>query len=378
MPVFDEEVIKDDIVHGRIGAISLDTTAFDRHACNLDAKAFEGLEQFKATNVAFLLSEVIIGEVKAHINKAASDSKQKLINAIRESSKGWRRSIDKQAILNMTGLIQEPAAFASEFYGQFAELKAVQVVPLNGNVDVSALIGRYFSSTPPFGETANKKSEFPDALTVMSLHSWAAVHNTKVLVVSNDRGWQAFADESERLICVKDLSTALDLFSPHVAHEIASQVLLLLQNGQAPAMYEAIEGEMDWYFESSPPEIEGDATHEYEIEKVDAVPQHWSVADPAELKVLNSDNEFITISINVSAQINISVSVRFFAPDYADRDYVDLGVHTVEQEDALVFPVTVKFNRNFNGEPVVDSVEVQSFPYTSRFYTLDPDWDYEE
>ena len=64
-------------------------------------------------------------------------------------------------------------------------------------------------ASPPFEEPDKKKHEFPDAIALLSLEEWAEVNKTRILAVSCDRGWAAFAAESEWIVVDSDLASAL-------------------------------------------------------------------------------------------------------------------------------------------------------------------------
>ncbi|MCA6115206.1 DUF4935 domain-containing protein [Bradyrhizobium sp. WSM 1738] len=75
------------------------------------------------------------------------------------------------------------------------------------------MLRRYFTIEPPFSRGELKKTEFPDALALLSLEAWASRHHTTVLLVSRDTDWQAFAAASKHLVVIADLSAALDCFN---------------------------------------------------------------------------------------------------------------------------------------------------------------------
>jgi hypothetical protein len=73
----------------------------------------------------------------------------------------------------------------------------------------------YFLNSPPFENTKDKKNEFPDAIALLSLESWAIANKTKVVVVSNDAGWERYCNQSSHLLFLNDLDDALSKFITH-------------------------------------------------------------------------------------------------------------------------------------------------------------------
>ena len=60
MPSVEERQLGELVLAGKFGAISLDTTAFDRYQSNLNVRALRSLSQFKGTGTRFLLSEIVV------------------------------------------------------------------------------------------------------------------------------------------------------------------------------------------------------------------------------------------------------------------------------------------------------------------------------
>jgi hypothetical protein len=59
------------IAAGRIGGLSIDTSIFDKLARKLSSQPLLGLAQFRHGPTKFVLSEVVVGELKAHVRDHA-------------------------------------------------------------------------------------------------------------------------------------------------------------------------------------------------------------------------------------------------------------------------------------------------------------------
>ena len=68
---------------------------------------------------------------------------------------------------------------------------------VEGNVSHDEVIRRYFATEPPFSTKERKKSEFPDALALLSLERWATQNKSLVLLVSADGDWKKLVEQSE-------------------------------------------------------------------------------------------------------------------------------------------------------------------------------------
>ena len=87
------------------------------------------------------------------------------------------------------------------------------IAPVEGAVSLADVVRRYFNATSPFSRKEGKKNEFPDALALLSLETWAEANNTLVMVLSRDNDWMDYAANSARLFCLEDINEGLDYFN---------------------------------------------------------------------------------------------------------------------------------------------------------------------
>lgn len=67
------------------GAITIDTSIFDQKGLKLESGILKTLEQFRSKPSHLVLSEIVIREVHSHLKRKASDSREQVVKAIRES-----------------------------------------------------------------------------------------------------------------------------------------------------------------------------------------------------------------------------------------------------------------------------------------------------
>lgn len=377
MPTFDEAALVEGIAHGQVGGISLDTTAFDRYQCNLEVPALLGLGQFVGSKTQFILSEVVAGEVKSHIARDAAKARQELRSALREIRHRWRIPVDITAIEAGMGLQQSPQDFAEAYFNSFAGVTKPELISADGRVSHAEILRRYFAPEPPFSVKDRKKSEFPDAVALLSLESWAMEHETIALVVSRDGDWQTFAERSKHLICIPDLDQALDYFNGE-ARFIAERAVGLLRKQTAPQFYEAIGSSLELFLEEFDPEIDAHASLDYEVDNLEPALQHWELAKEVEPKILNADADTVVFSITVDAIAKFTGNFRYYVHDTVDRDEVYLGSDSKEVEQTVRLPLTVTIERNIDKEPVVDRIDITPVRVVISFGLVDPDWGPEE
>lgn len=200
------------------GAITLDTSIFDQKGLMLETGLLRTLEQFNGKPSHLVLSEIVMREVYTHLAKKSSESRGKIVKALRACKAHLTLDDD---MVDEAEAILIPAdnddGIAKRRMELFIKKTGAEIIPASGNVELDEIIKKYFSSNPPFSSLGKKKSEFPDAIALMSLESWAKENNTKLLAVSDDGDWEEFANESEHIDAIKDLADAIALFQPHTA-----------------------------------------------------------------------------------------------------------------------------------------------------------------
>lgn len=88
-------------------------------------------------------------------------------------------------------------------------------------VNPENVLALYFGTEAPFGE-GKKKSEFPDAFSLLSLKSHLS-ENEKLYVVSDDSDLKAYCESDEQLISIESLDKFLDIYTQHI-NDINEQI----------------------------------------------------------------------------------------------------------------------------------------------------------
>ena len=155
-----EEEIRSAIAGGEISAITLDTSIFDGNGNRFEHGLLAKLDQFNGTGVQVVLSDVVVGEIKVHVCRAAADALAKTKAALKEVGKTWQVSPERRDAATSSLFGEEsPEQVAQRRIQAFIDAVNVQIVRSKGRVDVEALLESYFGSTPPFGTTLSKKSD---------------------------------------------------------------------------------------------------------------------------------------------------------------------------------------------------------------------------
>ncbi len=121
MPKATEELLSTAIASGEIGAISLDTSIFDRYGDDLQNKVLLGLKQFKGTSIAVLFPDIVVSEVKTHITRRASETTAATLRELRSHRKTWRRKETAEELGASAHLTDDPAEFADQEWRLFVD-----------------------------------------------------------------------------------------------------------------------------------------------------------------------------------------------------------------------------------------------------------------
>ena len=188
------------IAAGEIGAITLDTSVFDKYGDELRHRILLGLKQFIGTKVRVVFSDIVAGEVKGHIARRAEETVAAVRKELRNHRQAWCRDESVEELGANAYLNDEPIDLAEKLWGAYVDAVESSTLMVDDLVRIKDLTARYFSSSPPFSGTGKKKAEFPDAMALLSLESWAKSQNTKILAISRDLESAEFSATLLRLV----------------------------------------------------------------------------------------------------------------------------------------------------------------------------------
>ncbi len=320
MPAFDEDQFKELLERGGIGAISLDTSIFGQYRYDLSSRTLMGLRQFRHSPTNFVLSQVVLEEVRKNRTEEANASRSKLDTALKQASKHWGLQLQP----GLTDGWPDAAIETERLVAEFAGNTQFDLVDPDNFVDQGTLLHRYFNSMPPFSVSGTKKSEFPDAIALMSLEAWARQNQTSMLVVSKDDDWASFAEHSDQLFCVPDLAVALAYFNED-GKFIAERVARMLASPGNLDLKARVREALIRYLGTIQPQVRVETRWRYEIESTEVSLIDWNMLEDIPPQVLDVDEVGVLFSFSVMASIQCTVTLNFTMRDSLDGDEVDLG-----------------------------------------------------
>jgi hypothetical protein len=353
---------------GRDGVgLSLDSTAFERAGNRLEQGLLRHLEQFRGAGV-LLLSEVVCGELRAHLLKRTLETRQALSSAIAAYGDYWPNT-DAQRKEAIEALIDGNGAAEAQVdkrIESFVSRCGVVSVPAN-LAPLDDIVERYFSVKPPFEGIAKKKNEFPDAIALLSLECWARARARPVIVVSADRGWNDFAETSDLLCCIPELSQALTMFQQRDQKRLALVELVAAHIDAAPDWegFEIVKEEVS-QIEWQPLAF---AAFDFDVEmQVDVDEVSFAGLDASDsLSLVDYDGVHLTVYAVLESRLKVDAQFGF------SYDGVSMGSNTFERVFDIPFEAVLSFELGPNGPPMLVSVDIDQRRQRLEFGDVEPD-----
>ena len=380
MPTWTDADLKSAIEKGMIGGVTLDTSVFDGSDCNLTYKLFTSLHQFSGTGIQFLLSDVVCGEVKAHIAARAEAAATKLKAAAREFREAWRINDGDSRIMGAAGDISDAKNSSEMQMKAYQDATEFQLLKSSEFVDIDLVLNQYFEPSAPFSSSAEKKSEFPDAIALNALEAWGEKNKSFVVAVSKDKGWLNFAEQSKWIVVRGDLRKALGSFNAEDSF-VAKSIIAKANSDSTIDISKEILAQIEHFVESLSPHIVAETGHYYEDEFIGA-----SVIDVRPINIdrvaaVDSDEDEILISFDVIVEIEVEASFTFYVHD--EGDSIPFASAEAAQTIELKLPFTAAVTRDIDDLSVIDiGIEASSSPNVDFGYVEpdygDPDYDDED
>lgn len=331
----------DQLWKGEVSFFSLDTDLIQGAGYNFDEGALKQLPKQLPETMSLYLSDVVVREIVAH-------RMVKVMEAI-ENLKSASGSLKRLATVPMeeidglfAGLGVEQAAL--QFFREKVESYAVScgggVLPVDGDKLAHRIFNLYFSGEAPFAKRKDKKSEFPDAASLLLLEGHAEEEGTMGIVASGDEGWSTFADESDYLYCVKSIEELAALFAATDEHAqaVERKIIEAVQSDVSPVRDAVTDALSDHVSNASwsANNVFSGAVSRVEAEVCEVLLDTYEI-ESAEVWSLSEDKTTWVIELVIKATVDASVSVDFLAWDSIDREEVSIGSDVFES--AIVIEV---------------------------------------
>lgn len=378
-----DEAIRQQIEANEISAIALDTEVFDAKQLALEVGLLRRVAQFAGSEIEVLIPDVIAGEIEAHLLQAASEAQGKLKRAMRLIEHARLLSLvdDATPARQLLEEIVDPAA-AAEIAGQrlagWLECTGAVVLHASDHVTLDQVMLRYFGAQAPFATSGPKKHEFPDAVALLTLESWAEKQACKVLVVSNDPDWVRYCSKSPRLVVIRDLADALSGFQDQTANYAARRLAELLSEGDPVGLQRALLSALQGQNDKFEFDVDADSQFEFESEGVEAHFTDLELPDSEwatkAFEAVDYGDGKVFVQVAATAVAEVSSYFRFRKWDGIDREYMPMGSGRIITDERIDIEAIVTLGGQIPDRMVIEAVEIIQQTHHIELSDIEPDW----
>jgi hypothetical protein len=248
-------------------------------------------------------------------------------------------------------------------------------------VSVEQLLSKYFLAAPPFADSGKKKNEFPDAIVLLAIESWAAEKGIFVLAVAKDGDWESYCEKSERLDYENNLVDSLGYFNrANAPYALVESLENALKSGGGAKFRASVAGLLESYFDEFTPDQDAESAYYWEGDGSHGWFKEFEFSD-LEFQVVDKAEDWVVLDVYVSIKVGAQGDFSLSVYDSVDKDYTPLDSMSVEVEEEFYTSILISIRGNLDGpidELVVDEVEIIEPIESIHFGTLEPDFgDYE-
>lgn len=366
-------------------SITIDTQTVETNSFHFDGGLLGQLKQFVDGRVDVVISQIVATETLRHLREKTQGAIDALESAHKKAQLYGLKTADDKAF------IESPDAQAlarTRLTQYFREIGATIVLP--DDVPMRDLVRTYVQSAPPFASVGKKKNEFPDAIALLSLEQWAKKHDKRILAVSGDGDWAAFAEKCEHIDVIADLSSALAKLQEATdeAETIVERLLSSIESGKDVALAEQFEDLLSDEVSGASVYAEAESAYYAEGDDVEVMLNRYEFRETGEkfqLQIVQVRRTTIVASVSLRVFVNATATFTLSVYDSIDKDYVSLGSTTAYCEDEEIsVNLLITFEGDFNANEIeltkvelTDGLDLIDFGYVEPDYG-EPDYEYEE
>lgn len=360
----------------KVRAFSIDTSVIEAASFAFDRGGFRLLAAQLPPWMELWISSVVHREVQAH-RMGSVDRSLAEINSGIDNLRRHAGGVISAARLDW--LTEARQLARAEFAKQFDKFMGAYQGSLISFDDVSQmeqLFDRYFSGRAPFGGGKDKKHEFPDAAALLSLEWTARQRDCSVIVVSRDKGWHAFSEQSERLYFVETLEELASFFTTNSpsAQALRKDLLERLEDGSShfsKAVVRNVKASFDsikWKiapFRCDSHNVELRVL-EVDMKDVDVV------ADVVGVWMTGQDERTAVVEIGAQVEAVARISAVATSRWYSNRE--SSGMTSFEQPQSVELRLAIELRGEIgvcDPTELINGAEIRSEPITVRIQSID-------
>lgn len=363
----------------KYGAIAIDNCIFKSLKYRFEKGALSQMSQFKGSDIVFLQTDTIHNESIKHIAETLDVQYASMKTAMREIKLNSCLSSSDEVLINKyLDIGKSSIERATEILNDFYEKSGALILNSDKLVKIKDLMNIYFNNKPPFEKKADKKNEFPDAIALLTLESWAKKNNTRILVVSNDNGWVNFAENSQMLTVVRNLPSALNEIQRKDITEIVRSLII----DEDLLDLEEIKSEISFEVDTGDVNIDAYSHLSFDYDDLEVVfcdayfiENNDSAID---FEIIRVDDNDVMIKIACDVLVEVNACFNFYVRDSIDNDNVSIGDCYRSIEESYRLDVFINLHGDFTEDDVknisADDIEIVGSLKNANFGFIEPDY----
>lgn len=359
-------------------AISIDTNVFRKTGYNFENFLIKRLPELERI-CDILIHEIVFREMESHLTEEIQKIDESVVSILNELKKKKSHITNEQLDIVKNKLsIGHHKNIVDAKLTKFLQETKCKIIDCYADFDIKRLVDDYFNNKYPFEIRNSKKNEFPDAIILHSLENYAKRnYKQKILIISEDFGWQKFAEKSIYLDCVDNLSVVYDAIYPFEIKQniikCVKQIFYTQPNQQYDTLFELLsrkvnELNISVVADSSYAEVDL-ADEPYEVDL-----QNIILSKNLKINVINIEQGKVSFTLPVTLNIYANTMLAFY--DYNDYlGYYEVNRKSYDYEDLfntnitleILFPPSLNINALNMSDLKISRIELP-------FDTLDIDY----
>ena len=334
-------------------ALTLDSNVFIGNGLNLERGILKQLEQFASSPVQLILSEVVYREIRKHMLERVGESRAKLTSVLKAVKAAFfiADEVADNAAQQLLGKLTNDEVVDQRLQ-MFLNRTGAKIISAAG-ADVQELVDLYFEIDPPFEQSRDKKAEFPDAIALLSLVSWARQRDVQILAVSEDKGWTTFAERSDRIDSMQDLAKALAHFQPHnAAKEIVESLKLLIGTSGKHEIFDFVSETVAETINEAEVDVEYSSAVHANLDVVEVnYRKHKYVRDDRGLPIVDLvrvEESWLVLRLRLLITYDVAASFNMSVWDSIEKEYLRIGSSRFTREGSIETDILVSLTADFS------------------------------
>ena len=373
MPKMDPIEILEKINRGKLTLLTIDTEVIVKDGTLIGPSRLDMLSQFSSSKNTFVLSEIVVRETIYRIKKIVDGAD----NGIKEKIKniGTVRDVDTKELEEVANKItskETSQEHADKVFEDFREKTSAQILEASDHITIDDLLSNYFGNIPPF-DVEKQRKEFPDAIALHILNSYADQIKKYMIAVSGDNAWESYCASSNWLVHVKDLGRALEYFDQRSNVIAATRFASFLKNDYTGNAFDDLDEEISSYIEDMNIVIVANSYVYYEYNDIEFnLRGHLDMGSEA-IYFVNYDCQNKRYTFEEKIKVVLELSANFTFKNSKEEETPALGPYRIERDFVKDGLIRIYASEDIHGSFNIDGVVFADMDSTFDFGFVHPE-----